>query len=340
MAGAEGGGQCPGLIERGVVGYGFNMLRRLLACFCLAAMLAARPAEAEVRRIERNFPGGPNVALQIDSYRGLIEISVAPDSQFHLELVLDPGTEDKAKSDRLLQEVETQISQDGPVVTIRLRNPSVTGLHLELNEPQRVTVEIRCQVPRSCRLDLATNDGSINVGDLSGNVKVRARNGTLFFRHINGDIDAADDHGDIVLSHCTGSVKMSAVVGNIRAGTIVGPVDLQTTNGDIEVQHVLGGGKLSATAGDITLGLPKVMTRDVSADTDGGAITVRLDPEAHCTLHASSVWGKIHLRPAVPVLVQSGGDRKRTLVGTLNGGGPDVRLHASGGQIQINALVL
>ena len=339
MAGANGGGQCPGLIGQGVVGYASPMLTRFLALVCLAAAGAVRPVEAEVQRIERNFPALPGAALKIDSYRGLIEVSVAPDNQFHLELVLDPGTEDPAKSDRLLREVKTEIAATGATVSIQLRNPTVTGLHLELNEPQKVTVDIRCQVPRSCRLDLATHDGSINVGDLAGSVKTRVRNGTIFFRHINGDIDAFDDHGNIVLSHCTGTVKMSALVGNIQAGTISGLVEAKTTNGDIEVQHALGGAKLSATAGDITLGLPKAMTRGCTVDTDGGAITVRLDPESQCSIRASSVWGKVHVRPAVPILVQSGGDNKRSLVGTLNGGGPEVALHADGGNVQINPLV-
>ena len=37
----------------------------------------------------------------------------------------------------------------------------------------------------------------------------------------------------------------------------------------------------------------------------------------------------------VPMAVRSGGDGRKTLVGTLNGGGPLVTLHANGGQVSI-----
>ena len=189
-------------------------------------------------------------------------------------------------------------------------------------------------VPPACTLDLVTNDGGITIGSMTANVNARARKGTIFMRGIDGNVHAETDHGNIVLSHCSGSATLKCFVGDIRVGTIRGHADFVTTNGDIDVQHALGGLNAKAEEGDVVADFPAKMSGNSSVTTNGGAITARISPTARCSIQASSVWGRVST--TLPIAVDSGGNEKRNLVGRLNGGGPEVLIHADGGQVHID----
>jgi hypothetical protein len=313
------------------------MSRRAVSLCSILAALAFVPAgSGEVRRVQRTFPGQPGAALKVDAYRGTIDVEASPDNQFHLEIVLDPETDSPAESERLLKNVQTEIKQSGPVVSVFLRNPRETGLHFEFSEHEpRVSIDCRFLVPPACDLDLATATGDITVGNLAGRLTAGTRHGTIFFRRIDGNVEANAEKGNIILSRCTGSARLTVLLGSIRAGTIVGRVEGRATNGDIEVQHALGGGSISVIAGDAMIGLPKGLAAPTRIDTDSGAILAQIDPQAHCSIQATSIWGRVHLSPLLTVAVQSGGDGAKDLAGKLNGGGPLLVLHANGGQIRI-----
>ena len=306
------------------------LLSTVIAVFTLAPV-----SSGKVRLERRTFPGLPGAALAADIYRGTIDVNASQDGQFHLEIAVDPGTDDPAESERLLARVNTEIKQNGPAVSILVSNPSETSAHFEV-DPSSPQVSIYCRflVPPVCDLDLATI-GAITVGDLTGRLKARSKNGTIFFRHIHGDVDAGDEKADIVLSHCDGSVRLKVLLGNLRVGTVVGRVEAEATNGDVEVQHVHGGGSISTIKGDVTIGVPKDLAGKIRIDTDYGDILVKIEPQAHCSINAKSVWGSVHLSSRLPLIVSSGGNGHKTVDGLLNGGGPMVELHADGGQVRI-----
>ena len=83
------------------------------------------------------------------------------------------------------------------------------------------------------------------------------------------------------------------MLGGIRVGTVTGHPEVQATNGDIEIQHALGGLSATTEMGDVTAAFPAAFNRDSTVKTNGGGINVRIDPSAHCSIQASSVWGKV-----------------------------------------------
>ena len=113
----------------------------------------------------------------------------------------------------------------------------------------------------------------------------------------------------------------------------MGAAQLRSTNGDIDLQHALGAVSAYANAGDISVRFPATLGGEAKIETNGGGITVKLDPAARCEVKASSVWGKVHTK--LPFVFSSGGDGKKSLRGILNGGGPLLTLHANGGQVVI-----
>ena len=157
--------------------------------------------------------------------------------------------------------------------------------------------------------------------------------GTIFFRQVEGSIQAMVGEGEIVISRCTGAVLARANRGTIRLGTIGGPSDLKTANGSIEVLLAKGALTAFAEAGDVTVNFPRGLAESSNLATSGGNLAVTVDPAANCEVDASAIWGRV--RNSLPL---TGGDRDksgRRLTGTLNAGGPRLTLQANGGSVSI-----
>src|SRR6202007_1376703 len=117
-------------------------------------------------------------------------------------------------------------------------------------------------------------------------VTAHGHKGVVYLKHIGGNVDVMNDEGTIVLSRCLGSARLVNRMGDIRTGAIGGRLDVSNVNGDIDVQRASGAVKAYVNAGDITLGLPKDIGTPIDVSTNGGGITLHLDPAARCTLHA------------------------------------------------------
>jgi hypothetical protein len=68
--------------------------------------------------------------------------------------------------------------------------------------------------------------------------------------------------------------------------------------------------------------------------TSGGSITLHLTSDARVDIDASASGGRVH--SDLPVQVEGEISRSR-LRGEINGGGPLLRLHSSGGGVRIAA---
>jgi len=300
----------------------------------LLVLAAAPDGRALDRVVQKNFPAGPGCVLRLDTYRGGIEVKPIPTPEIRITVSLAVLVDNDQEANQVLNRLQLEIKQDQGVVSVLARNPSETRVRFLWEEKKRIKISYTVSVPPGCRVDVSTNDGDIIIGDVTGPTQVHAHLGVISFRHVYGDITASTDRGDIIGSHCVGAATLRATGGMIRVGAIEGPADFRTTNGDIEVQHALGGITAFAEAGDITAGFGHAFTRDAKIATNGGAITLYLDPASHCTLAASSVWGHVHTD--LPFVVQSGGSGRKTLNGQLNGGGPLLSVHADGGQVVIS----
>ena len=300
----------------------------------LLLVLAVVPdSRALDRVVQQSYPVGAGCALRLDSYRGSVEVKPIAVAEIRIAVNLQVFIDDDREADRLLGRLQLEMKQDYNTVTVIARNPSETRFRFAWQEKQQIKISYTVSVPAGCTVDIATADGDIVVGDLTGPVRAHTHRGAISIRHVYGDIAATTDSGDIIGSHCAAAATLKTLHGMIRVGTIEGAADFHTVNGDIEVQHALGGINAFAEEGHITAGFGKAFGPAAKFATDGGDITLYLDPAVHCTLAASSVWGHVHTN--LPFAVQSGGDGRKSLAGQLNGGGSLLTVHADGGQVRI-----
>jgi hypothetical protein len=303
------------------------------------AALSASPASALERLEARTFATDACAAVKITAHRALISVESTEGKSVRIQVAASTPRANLGAAERALASVDVVWAVRQSEISLAVADRSERGVRLLANEDERTDVVITVSIPRACCLDLATGEGDIRVGEVAGDVRLQTGFGTISCRYIDGALRARNAGGAVVVSHCTGDVDIAAVRGSIRTGTVGGHAVLSTVTGDIDIFSARRGLRAQTDGGDIVAGIPRQLAGDVSVKTNGGSVTLQIDPAAGLQIEASTRWGKVRAvrtgAHSLPLAIASGGDGRRSLAGTLNGGGPLIQVRANGGHVNL-----
>lgn len=207
-------------------------------------------------------------------------------------------------------------------------------------------------------VSLHTGGGNIKVNSAKGKIEAESGGGTVSV--VSGMQDAVLETGggNIRVEHCAGRVKASTGGGGIDLGDIGGPVEMETGGGSIRLSSAKGPVHAETGGGSIELnGVPSARAEtggggivakfvasngehhDSQLETSAGDITVYLEPSVNISVRASiDVANGHNIRSDFPdIRVSSeGGDygpKTVTAEGSLNGGGPVLKVTTTTGDI-------
>jgi DUF4097 and DUF4098 domain-containing protein YvlB len=128
------------------------------------------------------------------------------------------------------------------------------------------------------------------------NLNVENTNGSVNVSELSGRLNLETTNGRIEVSRCNGSVNANTTNGGIRA----------------ELLQVASGAsmRLETTNGGISLAIPSNLAANIDAGTTNGSVSTD-----------------------VPITMTR--MEKHALRGTMNGGGPSIRLSTTNGSIRI-----
>jgi DUF4097 and DUF4098 domain-containing protein YvlB len=198
-------------------------------------------------------------------------------------------------------------------------------------------VKFLISVPRKYNLELKTAGGSISVCDLVGGVRGSTSGGNLTFSRIKGAIVGRTSGGSIMLEACKGDVDVKTSGGKIHIGKVAGKIVAHTSGGSIDVDEVMGSIKAKTSGGSVTARISKQPEGDCVFSTSGGNITAYLEQDVGVDINAGTSVGRVKTDFPVNAVLKGKIDT-RSLRGKINGGGPELHLHTSGGNININKL--
>jgi DUF4097 and DUF4098 domain-containing protein YvlB len=326
----------------------------LIAAFVATGALATVSAETTgtLRRTFDVTPGG-NLAVDIDV--GGIDVSGGSGSQVVIEYVRKVSADSKEEEERYLREHVVTMEQTGDTVRIHARGPNRTNnrswWRSLFSDGGGRNFHLKVTVPEQFHAQLRTAGGGIEVVALRGTVKANTSGGGLKFADIAGDIEGNTSGGGIDLDHCNGAVNVHTSGGAIHSSegeghlyvrTSGGGIAIRTHRGDVDAETSGGGITCSGIAGNVQAhtsggGVRAELTQQPAGDcrlsTSGGGVTVTLPADVAANLDASTSGGDVDCD--LPVTV-TGTHKRRSLRGTINGGGPEVHLRSSGGGIEIN----
>jgi DUF4097 and DUF4098 domain-containing protein YvlB len=222
----------------------------------LFSVIAAIPAKGETEIVNRSFSAKSDGNLTIESDQGSIKVVTWDKHK------VDVLVEKKAERQKQLEGFKVNFDQKGNDIVVEGDG----------DRNNRVSVKFIINVPQAFNLDLKTGGGSIEVSDVSGEVKVKTSGGNIRIGDvIQGSVKAKTSGGNINVGDVDGNLKVDTSGGNIRLGKINGKSSIDTSGGNITLRQ--GGSEVKAktSGGSIKIG---PVRGKVDADTAGGSIQI------------------------------------------------------------------
>jgi hypothetical protein len=274
----------------------------LLALPAAGALAGATPASAATltESFDQTYALTAGGALDVVNSNGAITVEVWDRPQVRVEAVKTAKAATEERAHELMRSLRIDVTPSAGRLRVETHTPQSEGFFSWLfgGFGGSADVEYHLHVPRQVVLLAETTNGSVEVAGTEGQARLRSTNGSL---------RATGTHGNL---------------------------DLETTNGRIEVRQAVGGVRGETTNGRVEVELTRVEDR-IALESTNGSLTVRVPSTLRATLDAGTTNG--HVRSDLPVAGSSGTSRHH-LRGTINGGGPEMRLSTTNGSIQIYAL--
>jgi DUF4097 and DUF4098 domain-containing protein YvlB len=187
-----------------------------------------------------------------------------------------------------------------------------------------------------------TGGGSVEIQSCAQGAVVETGGSSITVRHCNGMVKASTGGGSVDLSDIGGPVEIETGGGSIRLTSAKGHVHAETGGGGIELYGVPSA-SAETGAGGITVKLVNTGSGRTDSDLETGAgdITVYLASDVAINVRASVDMGNGHRITSdfSEIRIASEGDKwgPKTLTadGSLNGGGPTLKVHTASGDICI-----
>jgi hypothetical protein len=192
------------------------------------------------------------------------------------------------------------------------------------------------------RVQVNTMGGNVNVSGMAGGV-VQTGAGCIDVRQSRGDLTASSAGGTLEIGEVNGKAILQSGGGNIRLGTGRGPVVANTGGGNVELWKLYQGAQVQTGAGTVTvefLGGRGAFTNSL-VRTAAGDVVVYLNGGLPVTVHAASELasgsGVSSEFPELKITTEGGTYGPRTIYadGSINGGGPLLKVRTTIGQIEI-----
>jgi Putative adhesin len=212
-----------------------------------------------------------------------------------------------------------------------------------------VSVSYVVTMPADALLRAKTGSGSQQIEGIRGRVTASTGSGSIVLRDVGGAVSTSTGSGSITVDRVDGSFNGSTGSGSIRAGAVTGAITARTSSGGIDVSQT-GSGDVDVSSSSGTVHVRGVRGR-LEASTTSGGLHVQGEPSGGWRLSASSGSVEIDLPDNagfeldagtgsggidvdMPVTV-AGSLSRRTLRGTVRGGGPQLHVRTSSGGIHI-----
>jgi hypothetical protein len=303
------------------------------ALFAVLSLVASAKIE---RTVEKSFPVSAEGSLSVRTQGGDIVVTTVPGAaaaRVVARQTIQAKTDEEA--DELLKDLVLEIVQEGPQLRAHSRYADrPKGLRMRSWPPVSVSFEVT--LPDTHTVDLATSGGDITLGDLRAPAKVSTSGGDLKLGRMSSSVHASTSGGDIALAAGEAETRLSTSGGDISVGSSTGPLKVTTSGGDIALNGLATSVQATTSGGAIRARFAQAPTAACALVSSGGEIAVVAPPTGGFDLDASTSGGAVRVE-GVTVEARKGAPGKSQLAGPVNGGGVELRVRTSGGNIRLRA---
>jgi DUF4097 and DUF4098 domain-containing protein YvlB len=295
--------------------------------------------------LEQTFPVGAGGTLVIDVRDADVRVTTAAGGQSSVTVLAEARDQDWAR--QVFERMRFEVGVSGTTLTVRAHDPDIRSE--EWREHRGVSMTVRVAIPNRFDVRITTADGDVEVGDIEGAVQLRTSDGDVQLGNVTGSASVTTSDGDVTAGDITGGVEFRTSDGDVHVGVVSGPaIVLQSSDGDIDA-GTLAAEKITVRTQDGDIVLASV-AGELDAAVGDGDVTVRFAKAAPASITAGDGDIAVSADGAFGFdLDLSGGDvsvprgmvvqgavSSRGARGTVNGGGPLIRVRSGDGSVVVN----
>ena len=319
--------------------------------FALLMMVGVNPAvAAEKVKFEEKFAKTldlvRNGKVIIKNMSGNIEVKTWNKAQVQIDALKVSKATTLAKAKENIAKVKITITEENSTLRITTEYPKGPNKNLS------VSIYYTLMIPSESALNASTASGNVTCEDIGGDLKAETASGNVACENISGDLKAETASGNVIVSgakngaNCStmsgtvevdnviGNVKLHSVSGNVIANTIKGNVDAETVSGSVVLTNITDANEIEASAlsGKVKYEGDLASNGYYHLQTHSGRVEFIVPPRSAFDLEARTFSGSINSDFDITV---RGKIQKKSLSGSVNGGGAEVELKAFSGNVYI-----
>jgi hypothetical protein len=290
----------------------------------------------ERQEINRIFDVSPGGQLTLETDLGSVELTSGRENKVEVRVILEAKTGNRDRAEEIFDDFHIEFDQEGDDIYILAEyDDERGGLRFWDRKRSRLRVKYFITVPARYDASLQTSGGSITVGDLEGRVHVVSSGGSLSFENITGPVRGKTSGGSVELLSCAGTADIRTSGGSISIGRVDGDVAAHTSGGSISIEESLGSIDASTSGGSVMARLTRQPKDGCRLTTSGGNVAVYMAEDIAVDINAKTSGGRV--KNDFPLKVR-GCVSGTSLEAAINGGGPELYLRTSGGNIHLREL--
>jgi hypothetical protein len=270
------------------------------------------------KKFEKYYDVQPGTDLTVESDVGNIKVTSTDLDRVEI-LVTARG------SDRFMKKFSVESEQTGDEVRVYGKMKR-SNFNIFNNGWTEVSFEIK--VPKKMNLKLSTSGGNIEVENVTGKMEGETSGGNIELAGVESDLKMSTSGGNVKIYDCSGSFDLETSGGNMYVKNVRGPIKLETSGGNIDVTDSQGKVYASTSGGNVTVSLKGNEGIDLS--TSGGNINLSVPRSITANVEAEASGGDVTCD-----LEFSGKIKDGSMKAKINGGGNNIKLETSGGDIVI-----
>jgi len=281
----------------------------MLACVAPRAGFATETAQRgdfrERDEINQTYQLAPGARVEVSSIRGPVKIVNADTATAEVQIIRT------ARSRADLEYHKIEVEQAGNSLVVR-------GVQ-EPEQRRRQNIQVDHQVilklPRRIDLSVTSVSGSLQVGDVDGQMHVSS---------ISGSANIGNVSGKLQLSSVSGSVEVGNVGAEARVTSISGNLGLGQVNGSLNVSSISGGVKAT---------LVSLSSQGIHINSVSGSIEIGFKSEVNADFSAEHVSGQVYLD--VPNVTRDSEAKSSSVRARIGAGGTPITISSVSGDIRL-----
>jgi len=294
----------------------------VIVCFLLVA--ASISGVAANRHFEKKFQVSPGGTLSVSTDAGSVRVTGTSLNEVSILVEMEGRQKD-------IDGFEIKAEQTSGGVEVK-GNSHTSGW--KIFRAYDMDAKFTISVPRNYSLRLGTSGGDVEVRDIQGSVEGKTSGGDVRVGTVEGKMDLHTSGGNIHVESAKGNVRAETSGGDVHVTSVTGDVEGETSGGNVTVADVDGRVRAETSGGNVTVKV-RGGNKGVHAETSGGNVEIHIAKTCAADIDASTSGGDVECD--LPVTV-AGKIKESSVKGTINGGGPLIYAHTSGGNVRIRPM--